>query len=183
MKRWLVLPLFVLLGLGFTSVSRATDWTFPVIKEAGPVLPLPDAAQQPDPKLTYKVVFDITAASSKPDQMNNGLSHVARFINTMASAGVKPSSLHLVAVVHGPASRASLNNDAYKALFNGTDNPNVQLIHDLKAQGVKIYQCGQALADNSYQQDWVNPDVTVVLAGAVTVVNFELRGYAYLPFK
>ena len=63
------------------------NWTNPVIKDYGPVVPRPDAALQPDKNADYKVVFNVTAWAT-PDKVEPGLERVARAVNLFASAGV-----------------------------------------------------------------------------------------------
>lgn len=158
-------------------------YQYPTIKGYGPIVPLPKAAVQPEPSLTYKVLFDITTKSDKKDKagtVNAGLSHTARFINTMNSAnpGIKKE---LVVIIHGPATPIVLKNDEYRKKFN-KDNPNIPLINALKGQGATIYVCGQALRDNKFEHEWVFPEVTIAISALVVVPTFQLKGYAYQPF-
>lgn len=166
---------------GFALQLFAQEWEYPVIKGYGSVNPLPHAAVQPDKNLQYKIIFDI--GSDKLDADNNvnfQLSHVARLINVFASAGMMPDQMKLVAVVHSAATPIVLNNGMFKSKMN-MDNPNLKLISELKDAGVKLYVCGQSLADFDYQQDWVNPDFTVALSSQVVIPTYELKGYAYMP--
>ena len=170
----------VIIGAAICLLNLAFAWEYPVIKGYGPVQPLPKAAVQPDKSVKYKVLFDITQASKGVDQANPGLGHVARFINVMASGGLMPKDMELVAVVHGGATPAVLKNEVFKATFK-KDNPNLKLIKDLKEAGVKLYVCGQALADDRFKDEWVNEEIQVALSALVVVPTFQLKGYAYLP--
>ena len=176
----LIIPAGVgLLILFFMGLAFA--WEYPVIKGYGPVQPLPKAAVQPDKHLKYKVLFDITHAAAEVGKVNPGLDHTARFINVMASGGIRPEKMNLVAVVHGDATPMVLRNDIFKEKF-GQDNPNIKLIEDLKKAGVELYVCGQALADDKFKPEWVNPEIIITLSALVDVPTFQLKGYAYLPF-
>jgi len=185
---FLVLTL-VVLSLVVTSAYAAEEqqsvgkfgYIYPVIKKYGPVHPLPNAAVQPDKSLKYKVLFDVTTDKTK-DNVNDGLSHVARFINVMDSAGVKPDQMDVVVIIHGPATPVVLKNEEYKKKYD-KDNPDRELISELKKANVGVYVCGQALADNKFEHAWVNPDVTIVLSALVFVPTYELKGYGYTPFK
>jgi intracellular sulfur oxidation DsrE/DsrF family protein len=178
----IVIVLFMTaLILGSSFQTDALAWEYPVITGYGPAQPLPDAAVQPDKSIKYKVLFDVIVASKKPPAVNPGLEHVARFINVMATAGMMPKSMELVAVIHGDATPLVLDNKIYKQKF-GTNNPNLKLISDLKNAGVKLYVCGQALGDFRYKHDWVNPDIVIALSALSTVTTYELKGYAYVPF-
>ncbi len=171
----------ILLLIVCSNNSYAQKWEYPVIKGYGPAQPLPKAAVQPDKSIKYKVLFDVTVGLKKPDVMNPGLEHLARFINVMASAGVMPKDMEMVAIIHGNATSLVLDNQMFKKKFN-TDNPKLQLITDLKNAGVKLYVCGQALADFKYNHLWVNHDITIALSALVVIPTYELRGYAYIPF-
>jgi intracellular sulfur oxidation DsrE/DsrF family protein len=159
----------------------AGAWDYPVITGYGPVHPLPKAAIQPDKAIHYKVLFDIKTPAKETDKVSPGLNHVARFINVMASAGLMPDKMSMVAVIHGNAAPIALKNEIFKEKFK-VDNPNIKLISDLKKAGVKVYVCGQSLADFSYKPEWLNPDIILTLSALVDVPTFELQGYAYLPF-
>ncbi len=171
----------MVLILGVSFQINALAWEYPVIKGYGPAQPLPEAAVQPDKSIKYRVLFDVIVGSKTPHTVNPGLEHVARYINVMATAGMMPKSMELVAVVHGDATPSVLDNKIFKKKFD-TDNPNLKLIADLKNAGVQLYVCGQALGDFKYKHEWVNPDITIALSALSTVTTYELKGYAYIPF-
>ncbi len=182
MKNIVKLLSVVLLILSCSSIINAqTKWEFPVIKDYGPVHPLPNAAVQPDKSLQYKILFDVTKAGTDHDNINMALTHIARLINVYASAGIMPNKMKLVAVIHGPATPIVLNNTEYKKKF-GKDNPDLRVISELKKNGVIFYVCGQALADNNYNQEWVNKDITVALSALTVVPTYQLKGYALMAW-
>jgi len=172
---------FALAAAGFTAPAHAASpkWTYPAIEGFGPVHPLPDAAMQPHKNKTYKAVFDVTKGISDPSKPDSGLDHVARAVNVFASAGVPLKHLHFVAVLHGPSTPAVLDNAHYRAKYN-VDNPNIKLISALKKAGVKVEVCGQALADNDFQHDWVNKDVTITLSALSDLVMYGNMGYSFV---
>ncbi len=162
-------------------LSPVFAWEYPVIKGYGPVQPLPNAAIQPDKSIKYRVLFDITAKSERIEHPNPGLSHTARFINVMASAGVMPGQMELVAIIHGDTTLYVLKNEIFKEKYK-MDNPNLQLIKDLKKAGVQLYVCGQAFSDFNFKPEWLNPDISMALSALVVVPTYHLKGYAYQPF-
>jgi intracellular sulfur oxidation DsrE/DsrF family protein len=89
--------------------------------------------------------------------------------------------MEMVVIIHGGATPIVLKNDVFKDKYQ-VENPNMKIIKDLKRTGVKVYVCGQALADNKFESAWVNPGITVVLSALVFVPTYELKGYAYVPF-
>ncbi|PWT76107.1 MAG: sulfur reduction protein DsrE [Proteobacteria bacterium] len=154
-------------------------WVNPAIADFGAVVSLPEAGMQPSTETDYKVVFNVTGGGGN-DKVNPSLDRVARAVNVFASAGVPLSRLHFVAVIHGPATSAVLDNEHYKEKFS-LDNPNTKLISELKTAGVKVVVCGQALANNKFPHDWVNRDVEITLAAISDVIILEQHGYVLFP--
>jgi intracellular sulfur oxidation DsrE/DsrF family protein len=167
------------LGLSMPAMAMAGEWVTPAIQGYGGVHPLPHAAVQPNPKHRYKAIFDVTSHAKDPSGINPGLKHVARAVNAFASAGVPLSHLRFVAIVHGPATAAVLNDAAYQKYFN-MDNPNAKMLAELKKAGVKVFVCGQAMYDLKYPLDAVSKDVRVALSALPTVVIYGDMGYAYM---
>jgi intracellular sulfur oxidation DsrE/DsrF family protein len=130
--------------------------------------------------MKYKVVFEITRVAQSVDKVNPGLDRVARFLNVMGASGIMPKEIELAAVVHGPAAPIVLKNKIFKDRFK-TDNPNEKIIRDLKEAGVKLYVCGQSLADHGFEHKWVNEQIAITLSALVLVPTYQLKGYAYVP--
>ncbi len=164
-----------------TGSAMATDWQYPIIKICGRIVSLPHAAVQPDKKLKYKVIFDIIKGPKKKGAILPGLFKVARLINVFDSAGMPPSKMDLVAVLHGPATEAVLKPAAYLKK-HGHPNPDLKVIAVLKKVGVKLYVCGQALAEHKIKHADVNPDITIALSALTVVPTYQLLGYAYMSF-
>lgn len=181
MKNSVGFLLVVLLLIGFASQSRAQIWQYPVIQNYGGVYPLPNAAVQPDKFLGYKIIFGISKAADNNNKVNPGLEHIAQLINVYASAGVMPDKMKLVAVVYGPATPIVLTTKNYKAQF-GMDNPNAQLIADLKKNGVILYVCGQSALHNNIEPGWIDPNFTLALSSLVVLPTYKLMGYALMPW-
>jgi intracellular sulfur oxidation DsrE/DsrF family protein len=168
-----------LLASGSIAMAAEPEWTYPVIKDYGKIVALPDAAMQPDKHAEYNVVFNLTGGG-EPDKVNGSLERVARTVNVFASAGVPASHLHFIVVVHGPATPIVLDNTHYQEKFK-TDNPNIALIDDLEKVGVKVVVCGQALAHNKFAHEWVNPKVELTLSAITDVIILEKKGYVIFP--
>ena len=173
--------LLLLAGAGFMPVAHAADmqWAYPAIAGYGGVKPLPDANVQPNKQHVYKALFDVTSGAEDPSKPEGGLVHVARAVNVFASAGVPLKNLHFVAILHGPATPAILNNEEYKKKY-GVDNPNIPLISALRKAGVHVDVCGQALADLGFEHAWVNKDVRIDLSALATTIIYGDMGYAYM---
>ncbi|MGH8402209.1 MAG: DsrE family protein [Gammaproteobacteria bacterium] len=176
--------LAVFIGILFPAAAFAAQppgfWQTPVIKGAGSMHPLPQAAFQPQKDVTYKAVFSVTHGQKNPKDLDDGLDHVARAVNVFASAGIPLEHLKFVVIIHGGATPIVLDNAHYKKAF-GVDNPNLKVIKELKAAGVDIAVCGQAVAGEDYDYSWVNPDVKVALSALSTIVILQQEGYALMP--
>jgi intracellular sulfur oxidation DsrE/DsrF family protein len=168
-----------LLACGTIAAAAEPEWSNPVIKGYGKIVSLPNAAMQPDKNADYKVVFNLTVGVD-PDKVNSSLDRVARTVNIFASAGVPVSHLHFVVVIHGPATPIVLDNVHYQEKFK-LDNPNIALIDALEKAGVKVVVCGQALAGNKIEHEWVNPKVEITLSAITDVVILEKAGYVLFP--
>ena len=160
--------------------SWSLAWEYPVIKGYGPADPLPNATFQPDKSIKYRVLFDITKAAGSVDKVNPGLDRVARFLNVMAASGIMPGDMELAAVIHGPAAPSVLKNEIFKNRYK-KDNPNQKIIKSLKEAGVKLFVCGQTLADDGFKDKWVNEEIAIAVSALVVVPTYQLKGYAYLP--
>ena len=76
------------LGLMVPVAALAASASTLPITAAGAIHAVPHAAYMPSAKATYKVVFGMSRASDKPDQVNPAVERVARAVNLYASAGV-----------------------------------------------------------------------------------------------
>jgi intracellular sulfur oxidation DsrE/DsrF family protein len=137
---------------------------------------IPGAKELPDPKVDYKVVFSV-AANAKPDEIHPTLKTIALYLNTLAHNDVPANHRHIAAVFHQGGGDAVLANDVYKTRHNGTDNPNIAMLHELKQAGVELRVCGQGLLGKKLEPSQVLPDVQVDLWAMTTMVNLQLRGY------
>lgn len=176
-------PLILLLALAALPLSaHAADsfWVTPTIHGAGKIHPMPQAAYQPDPSATYKVVFSLSHAGDKPTDVSPSLEHVARAVNLYVNAGVSLDHLKFVAVAAGAATPIVLNDAQYKKKY-GVANPNLGLIEQLRKAGVDVAVCSQAVAEHHFQYDWVDKHVTLALSALTTVTVLENKGYALMP--
>ena len=174
------LVLLAAVSLALPAALHAQQWQFPVIKGYGGAVAIPDAAVQPRTDLEYKVLFDVTEGS-KPDEVNSGLEHVARFLNLYDLAGIPPEKMKVVVSITGPATAAVLDSAHYAAHYHMA-NPNTDLIAQLAKAGVQIFVCGQALAGMHVDPAWLAPHVTRALSALTVVPTYQLQGYALEKF-
>jgi intracellular sulfur oxidation DsrE/DsrF family protein len=162
-----------------TADESVAQWESPVISGYGYFNPLPESKLRPDPHERYKVVFDVTTRVDSPGAVNPGLLHVARAINLFGHDGKPDKNLEVVVIIHGPATRAVLNDNAYRARFSSA-NPNDDLIKKLKAAGAALYVCGQAIVDSGYYYQNVRNDIEVVLAAVAAEIVLVTKGYVLI---
>ena len=159
------------------TVAEGPIFRFPQIVRYGGIVGTPKAAEPP--RRGAKIVFDIVA-DSKPEELNKGLESVARYLNLNAEAGHKPADVKLALVLHGSATKAALGDVGYAKHTTATRNPNLDLIHELKACCVEVFVCGQSLARNKFAIDDVAGDVSVAVSAMTVNTNKQLDGYAYV---
>jgi intracellular sulfur oxidation DsrE/DsrF family protein len=176
------LAVSVLTLTAFAAVSAVEPedfWTTPTVQGAGKMHFLPDAAYKPRADQTYKVVFALSKGAKSPTEVNPALDHVARAVNLYAASGVPLDNLKFVAVAYGDATPLVLDDTQYRAAF-GVPNPNLPIIEKLRAAGVDVAACGQAVAEHHYQYSWVDKRVTLSLSAITTITTLENHGYALL---
>jgi intracellular sulfur oxidation DsrE/DsrF family protein len=151
---------------------------FPIITGYGGVVPTPGAAEPP--RKGGKVVFDVTANAKEPGKVVPALERVAMLLNLGGLAGLKPADFQITVVLYGQATTAALSDGAY-AKNGGGPNPNSDLLRQLKAAGVEVFVCGQALARKGFEPKDVRPDVRIATAALTVVMNKQAEGFAYVP--
>jgi intracellular sulfur oxidation DsrE/DsrF family protein len=172
---WVIAGLASMVALG--AVTDGSTFHFPQVARYGGIVLVPDAEESP--RRGIKIIFDITA-DSKPEEVNKGLESVARYLNLNAEAGFQPADVTLALVLHGASTRAALNDSAYARLAATTKNPNLELIHELKACGVEVFVCGQSLARNKWTPADVADGVTVAVSAMTVNANKQQDGYSSL---
>ena len=153
---------------------------YPVLNagENSGVIPVKDPTEIPDPKMDFKLLFELTSANpdSTAKDINAGLAEVARKINLHVASGVPLKKIFPVLVIHGPALYAFTNNDVYKEKYK-TDNPNLKLIKELEALGTRFIGCGQAMAFLDIKREMLLPVMKVSLTAQTALANYQLKGY------
>lgn len=180
MIRSLAPVLFALCLFSTAAVAGDGFWQTPTIHGAGKIHPMPDAAYQPDPHATYKVVFSLSHFGDKPTEVSSSLEHVARAVNLYVNAGVPLSHLKFVAIAAGPATPIVLNDEQYRKIY-GVVNPNLAVIAQLRKAGIDVAVCAQAMAEHHFDYGWQDSHVTLALSGLTTVINLQQQGYALMP--
>ena len=163
-----------------SAASFAAEPQFPLVPGYGGIHPLAAAAERPDKKLRYRVVFSISKPSPDASKPNPGLEKVARMINLLAHDGVKIRRGDIVAVIHGQATPLILSDARYDKK-NHTVNPNLALITQLKAAGAEVHVCHEAMYAMNIEPAAIDPDVQIDVSALTTLAMLQLRGYALIP--
>ena len=154
--------------------------TGPALPSYGPFVEVDSTLPVPKDH-EYKVVFELTRASKSPEVYNDYVDSVARFINMHVAAGVPRENLDIKVVIHGQATLATMNDEAYRARY-GVGNPNTALFEALSDFGVDIYVCGQAAFVLKVPHEQLAPRVELALSAMTAVALFQDEGYRLLPW-
>lgn len=156
---------------------------FPVINatEMSGVVPVKNQEEVPDPKLAYKLLFELTV--NNPDstiqELNYGLVEVARIINLHVASGIPTKNIFPVIVAHAGVLHAFKNNAYFQKKYK-IDNPNIKLIEDLEKFGAKFIACGQAMSFLEIQKEAFLPQVKVSLTAKTVLSGYQLKGYVLM---
>lgn len=167
--------------LVLSSGAIAADPRHPVIPGYGAIAPMPDAKERPDRSLHYRVLFSVTKAAASPDQINPNLEKVARFVNLLGADGVRPAAGDVAVVIHGPATALVMNDAAYSERTKVARNPNLPLVKALRAAGVSVRVCSQALVGNKIDPAVVDKGIEIDVSALTTMATMQLRGWALIP--
>lgn len=176
------ISLFLLLLLSGTVLAGPESFTKgPVINNFGPAADVVSSDFPIDKKRLHKVVFDVSKSPEDPEAVNSGFETLARYLNMHARAGIPTENMQLVLVVHGGAGKDVLSNAAYQKRMQ-VDNPNLPLLKELAAAGVKTYICGQTAAYRGYKKNEL-AEVTGLALSALTVLEeLQHQGYSLIAF-
>ena len=142
------------------------------------VIPVKMVTEIPDPRMKYKLMFEIT--SSNPDSVakerNFSLVEVARVINLHVAAGVPLKNIIPVIVIHGSALNAISTNNYYREHYK-IDNPNLDLISNLTKIGAKFIACAQAMVFFDFKTEELLPLVKISLTAQTVLSSYRLKGF------
>lgn len=148
------------------------------------VIPVADPTEIPDPKKDYKLLFELTAKNSDSlaKEINSGLDEVARVMNLHVASGIPANKIIPVIVIHGPGIEAVMTNESYKKKHS-IDNPNLQIIEDLKNARAKFIVCGQAMAFFEATKEDLLPDIKISLTAQTVLSNYQTQGFVLYAIR
>ncbi|MBZ2171373.1 DsrE family protein [Nitratidesulfovibrio sp. SRB-5] len=110
----------------------------------------------------YDIVFHF---DNGPAELNIAISNVRNYHKALEG-----ESFTSVLVVNGPGIR-----------LMGADDPDfAEPLRELRALGLDIRVCANAMRHFGLDAAWLNPACTVVPAGIVELVDLQRKGYAYV---
>jgi intracellular sulfur oxidation DsrE/DsrF family protein len=153
---------------------------FPVInagKYSG-VFPVKDITEVPDPKMQYKLLYEMTQENSDSalNEPDYSLVEIARLINLHVGSGIPLKNISVVVVTHGPALHSISTDKAYQLKFK-MNNPNLKLIKDLEKAGVRFIACGQSMLFLNVKEEDLVPEVKISLTAQSALTGYQLKGY------
>jgi intracellular sulfur oxidation DsrE/DsrF family protein len=154
---------------------------YPLIKnsEWSGVLSVPDIGYTPDPKMKYKLLFNMSLWSKDSisiKNINGGFAEIGRIINLHIGAGIPKENIEIAIVVHGKALSAYLKNEAYQKKFK-TSNPNLDIIKQFTALNAQLLACGQSEVFQHLSKEDLLPEVKTAYSAQIVLSSFQLKGY------
>ena len=180
--KYFLLQVCIIICLSMVCSVKAQVKTGPVLDEFGPVYSIEDADLLLDSDRLYKVIFDVYSDEKRSDQMNPLVHTAARFLNMHGQYGVPEENMKLVMVLHGPATKNALSDEAHKKISKKY-NPNTALLKALSDKGVKIYVCGQSMKSKGFGAGDISEHVQVSLSAMTALVKYQSEGYALINFN
>jgi len=153
----------------------------PVVKNFGPVFPLPENAYNLAEDTQYKVSMDVSRTGDFVEDKNRSIESAARFLNMHARTGIDMENIEFALIVHGAATKDLLSDEAYEARYE-EPNPNTAMIDELNKAGVKIFLCSQSAAYKKFGYDEFDPAVTIAVSAMTAHVRLQKEGYQLIPF-
>lgn len=172
--------LVVLLASGLVSAQEPT--LGPIIREFGPTFALRESDIPLQENASYRAVFDVAVDLANAGEENPKLVSVARFLNMHGRSGVSPEHMQLVVVLHGEALKNALTHSGYQERYS-VPNPNVKLLQDLHAAGVRLIACGQSLGFRKVPREALLEPVEVGLSAMTVLTTLQMRGFCTVALK
>ena len=171
----LLLALCAVAGWTMGRTESAGAEKGPRISAYGAVFDVPKPDFPTPLDQNYKAVFDVARAPNEPDRLNPSIETLARFLNMHARAGVPEERVRVALVLHGAARKYALQNTSYQARFH-VDNPNLELLEELRAAGVRVILCGQTAASRSFERDELSASVELALSAMTFLITLQSDG-------
>jgi intracellular sulfur oxidation DsrE/DsrF family protein len=153
----------------------------PLIPQADGYAFIPTAAVQPSKTHIYKVAWDGTKSAKSPGQLLPVLNNAGSELNAFAVSKIPISHAKFIIAFHGDAVNGILKNDIYKQKF-GVDNPNIEVLKEMKKAGVKLFVCGQYLLGEKIDFKNITEEVSIASDALIVLMTYQNLGYAIMSF-
>ena len=110
------------------DLTAHPTFRFPRIKSLGGIVSLPEATEQP--KAGSKIHLEVMGLSNEK-KVPKGSERAALILNQYVDAGVEPSRMAFLLILHGPATKAALSDESYSKYTNVPKNLSRGLIRQL----------------------------------------------------
>jgi hypothetical protein len=148
-----------------------------MIRQYGSLQPIPGASFRLPADLDYKALFDCRRAAEQDGGVLPALNRLARFVNLLESVGIPSGRAKLAAIIHRDATSGALSPEAYRDRF-GRDNPNGELVQELRRHGAELIICGQSLLEYGFEPSELDPRVSLAVSSLGVLVSYQLAGFA-----
>ncbi len=145
-----------------------------LIPDYGPIAEVPGVAALPA-DTHFKLAIDVVEGG-ETGVVNGKFETAASFLNLHHANGIPPEQIEIALVVHGPAHRDILTDEAY-----GGENPNAELLAALQKYSVKVYYCGQSAVYRDVSAKDLLPGVEITHSATTTHVLLQQQGFAIRP--
>lgn len=140
----------------------------------GPIAEVPQASPVPA-DTHFRLAIDVVDGG-ETGEVNRRFVTAASFLNLQHAAGIPVDNIDIALVVHGPAYRDLLRDEAY-----GGSNPNSELIGILRSHGVRFLYCGQSGVYRDVAAEDLLPGIEVSPSATTAHVLLQQQGYALRP--
>lgn len=159
--------------IGVMSAAQAQM----VVPSAGVIPDVTGATDKPDASRTYKLAFDVVSMPASAGAVSPALTSIGRLLNTYRKYGVPADHIQATAVFHGSTIALVTKDETYRNRTGAKTNPNVAILRELAAAGVKLVVCGVSARDQNYEASDLLPSVTLNLSATVTFIELQSQGY------
>lgn len=165
------------IALVFAAAGLSTAQAQMVVPSAGVVPDVAGATDKPDPARSYKFVFDVQSMADSANDISPALTGIGRLLNTYRGYGVPADHIQATAVFHGKTIVLVTRDEIYRNRTGAKANPNVAILQQLLAGGVKLVVCGVSAREQNYVASDLLPSVTTDLSATITFMELQSRGY------
>lgn len=125
-----------------------------------------------------RVVWDFTVG--EPDKFVMRLGDVRDTMNAFEERGMRT---RFAMIVRGPASKLVTKAPPHQPTpqLDAAAKRIAPLLAEIEGRGVLVEQCGVALGRQGVSREDLLPFVRVIHNSYVSIVDYEMQGYAYVP--